>query len=419
MQSNVETTSPALAIVEFDVSHLSEALAKVEQFNRRAAKAGVTQQFEVVHSISFVPASRAEVELFGLPDAGHSVVTFVVLGQPLVVEGWTFVATLSFDKEAGVVTRPVPGAPVVDLTVYRSLTSPICDSCGTRRQRKDVYVLLSEDGELKVVGSNCLAVFLGLDVSAALRYVGDAGTERLEQSFSFGGEDWRFPATTVLAVASAAVAAFGWVAKSAYSGTPTAARVCDVLYPLPTSKYPREAALRTRAGVAEKLEANGGANRAVERAEEVLAWVRNGEVGSSEYAVNLQAVLGVDTVGERNLGLAVSAVSSWAKAQDRVIERQERAQRAASSDWVGTVGQRLEGLALELVQQPRFIESDWGVSTLLVFADEAGSVFKWFASGSHDYAVGTHFTGKATVKKHEEYNGAKSTVVTRAKLETV
>lgn len=415
-----ETTNPVHLVTSFDAVHLDEALGKVEKYNRRAARAGVPADalFSVVHSTTFVPDADAGLDALGLPEGGTDIVTFVVLGAPLVIAGWTFVATLSFDREAGVITRPVPDAPVVDLSQYRTLTVPLCDQCKTRRQRKDVYVLLSEQGELKVVGRNCLAAFIGLDVEGALRFLGDSGTRSLEEGLGFAGEEWRFPATTVLAVASAAIAAFGWVAKSSYSGVPTAARVEQVLYPLPTAKGPRAEALATREAVAAKLDEAGGPSRALERAEEVLAWVRGGDVGTSEYAQNLQAILGAETVSGRNLGLAVSAVSSWAKAQDRVIERQERAARAAASDWVGTPGSKLE-LAVELVQQPRFIDGDYGVSTLLVFADETGNVFKWFASGSKDWKVGTRFTGKATVKKHEDYNGTKSTVVTRAKLEEV
>lgn len=415
-----ETTNPVHLVTHFDAVNLDEALAKVEKYNRRAARAGVPAEalFRTAHSTAFVPDRDGELDALGLPVGGTEVVTFVVLGAPLVIAGWTFVATLSFDSEAGVVTRPVPDAPVVDLSQFRSLTVPLCDQCKTRRQRKDVYVLLSEQGELKVVGRNCLAAFIGLDVEGALRFIGDSGSDQLEGGFSFGATEWRFPTTTVLAVASAAIAAFGWVAKSAYDGVPTVSRVSDVLYPLPTNKYSREEALATRAAVAAKLDETGGPSRALARAEEVLAWVRAGEVGTSEYAQNLQAVLGADTVSGRNLGLAVSAVSSWAKAQDRVIERQERAARAAQSTWVGEVGGKLQ-LAVELVQQPRFIEGDYGVSTLLVFADNAGNVFKWFASGSKDWTVGTRFAGKATVKKHEDYNGTKSTVITRAKLEEV
>lgn len=414
------TVSPVLLVAQFDAVHLGEALAKVEKVNRRAARAGIAEAFTVAHSTTFVPAHEGEgfAALRGLETGGRNVTTFVVFGQPLVVEGWTFVATLSFDVEAGVITRPVPGAPEVDLSAFRSLKVPTCDLCNTARRRIDTYVLLGEGGELKVVGRNCLAAFIGLDVSGALNYLGDSGGKLEGELFFADGGEWRFPAQTVLAVASAAIAAFGWVPKSAYEGTPTVGHVSDVLFPLPSNEKARKAAEATRAVIAAKLDEAGGPSRAKERADEVLAWVRAGGVGSSEYATNLQAVLGADTVGERNLGLAVSAVSAWAKVQDRQLEQAARAKRAADSSWVGKEKERLV-LDLELVQQPRFIDGDFSVKTLLIFADGNGNVFKWWATGSHDYKVGSKWAGKATVKKHEEYNGAKSTVITRANLEQV
>jgi hypothetical protein len=412
----MDTSSPALVITSFDMAHLPDALAIVGKANRRAARAGLDAPLEVVYSSALVVDGE---DTLGLPRPAHEVVTFVVLGEPLKVEGWEFVATLSFDAEAGVITRPVPGATVVDLSAYRGLKAPVCDQCKTARQRKDVYVLRAADGETKVIGSKCLAAFIGIDPSGALRFLGESFSEKLDGELYFaGGGEWRFPAQTVLALASAAIAAYGWVPKSAYEGTPTVGRVSDVLFPLPSHEKPRRAALEVRATLAAKLDEAGGPSRAQERADEVLAWVRGGGVGSSEYAMNLQAILSAETVSERNLGLAVSAVSAWAKAQDKALEQAKRAERAATSEWVGKEKERLV-LSLELVQQPRFIDGDFGVKTLLVFADEAGNVFKWWATGSHDYAVGSKWAGKATVKKHEEYNGAKSTVITRASLEQV
>lgn len=413
------TTNPAHVITTFDASFVPAALAVLDKVNRKAARAGIENRFEGIYSTATLPGVK---DKFGLLGSEREVATFVVLGAPLVIEGWTFVATLSFDAEAGVVTRPVPDAPVVDLAVYRSLKAPICDHCNTSRARKDVFVLLGEGGELKVIGRNCLAAFIGLDPAGAIRYL-DAEKSFGELFMNLGGVtvEWRFASSQVIALTSAAVAAYGWVPKSAAWDSvngPTSGIVSTCLFPLPTNKKQREEAEKVIATVTAKLEEVGGVSRAQERADEVLAWVRDELGGHSEYVNNLKAVLSADTVSERNLGLAVSAVSAWAKAQDRALEQAARAVRGANSEYIGEVKDKLE-LAVELVQQPRFIDGEYGVSTLLVFADAAGNVIKWFASGSKDFKVGTRFTGKATVKKHEEYNGTKSTVVTRAKLQEV
>lgn len=419
MDTKVETTNPVLAINTFDASYIPAAVEIVNKANRKAARAGIENRLEAVWSVATLPGT---VDDFGLEGPEQELATFVVLGSPLVVSGWTFVATLSWDVEAGVITRPVPDAPVVDLSQFRGLKAPICDQCGTRRQRKDVFVLRNEDGSyLKVIGRNCLAAFIGIDPAGALSYIDSAPESRDFDGFSNQPEEWRFASTQVVALASAAVATFGWVSKAAAWDSKhgsTADVVATCLYPLPTNKQAREQAIAVREAIAAKLEADGGANRAVERAEEVLAWVRDEVREEGEYLTNLKRILSANTVGGRNLGLAVSAVSAWARAQDRKLEQAERRARLANSEWVGAVKER-RSFDLTLTEQPKFFDGDFGVTTLLIFTSSEGNVIKWFASGSRDWKVGTRFTGKATIKKHEEYNGSKSTVITRASLEEV
>src|SRR5207249_2638558 len=100
------------------------------------------------------------------------VTTFVVLGAPLVVAGWEFVATIAWDSETKLaITRPVPGYDV-DLSAHRG--SQLCEHCNTNRDRKDTYVIRELDtGVTKQVGRNCLAAFLGIDPSGALYLVGE------------------------------------------------------------------------------------------------------------------------------------------------------------------------------------------------------------------------------------------------------
>lgn len=411
----MQTTVPVLIVTTFGSEFLPKAFAKVDKFNARAKRAGIESRFEVAYSSTEV---QQDATVLGLPTEVVTVTTFAVLGEPLKVEGWEFVATLSFDSEAGVVTRPVPGAVEVDLSQYRSLEVPVCDACGTRRQRKDVYVLLdTATGETKVVGRNCLAAFIGLDVTGALAYIDDVskvGDEGTWGGFGFG--EARIPTTTVLALTSAAIAEFGWIAKSAYTGVPTAARVLQVVFPASIGKEAIEADREVAAKLSARLETEGGVTVAQKRADEVLEWVRSTHDLQGEYGTNLQAILSADSVSTRNLGLACSAVIAWSKAVERKIEKAARHEAAAASEFVGQVGDKLTGLSLTVAQPPRFFDGEYGTSTLLIFTGADGNTYKWFASGSRDASVGDVFTGTGTIKKHEQYNDLKSTVLTRCRL---
>lgn len=86
--------------------------------------------------------------------------------------------------------------------------------------------------------------------------------------------------------------------------------------------------------------------------------------------------------------------------------------------WIGTVGERLSFEGAVLYEKEVFTQ--FGGSMLILIKDEAtGGVVKIFGSGITLWSIrkGQWVSGKGTIKKHETYNGSKSTVVSRAKLE--
>lgn len=97
------------------------------------------------------------------------------------------------------------------------------------------------------------------------------------------------------------------------------------------------------------------------------------------------------------------------------IERKRReAETAVDSTYFGEIGKRYD--VAGTVDRIHYIEGEYGVTTLVVFTDADGRRFKWFASGSKEFKVGESVTMKGTVKAHEEYKGAKETVLTRCKV---
>ncbi len=53
------------------------------------------------------------------------------------------------------------------------------------------------------------------------------------------------------------------------------------------------------------------------------------------------------------------------------------------------------------------------------FIDKNGNRFTWFTSGKSVLDEGKTYTGSATIKKHNEYKGIKSTIITRYKAKEV
>lgn len=74
-------------------------------------------------------------------------------------------------------------------------------------------------------------------------------------------------------------------------------------------------------------------------------------------------------------------------------------------------GDKIPSINLTLLDK-KFIDGEWGASTVHTFVDDTGRQFKWFASKA-ELEIGKKYTVKATVKKEEEYKGVKSVVLTR------
>ena len=81
------------------------------------------------------------------------------------------------------------------------------------------------------------------------------------------------------------------------------------------------------------------------------------------------------------------------------------------SDFVGTPGERIK-LTLTVLDTT-FIDTDYGISTLVTYRDDQGNIVKWFASGEHEPEIGSTGEYEATVKRHVEFNEGRETQVTR------
>jgi hypothetical protein len=110
----------------------------------------------------------------------------------------------------------------------------------------------------------------------------------------------------------------------------------------------------------------------------------------------------------KHWGLTVSMLPS---AQRALAEAKAAADD--TSEYVGTTGDKLQGIEAECVFQ-RDLHSDWGVKTLYIFKGTDGNAYKTFYTGNKWSAMtGDTVLINGTVKAHDEYKGKKSTLLTR------
>lgn len=347
----------------------------------------------------------------------------LTLDRPEVkVDGWTFVGTLSWDADAGLITRIAEGKTLNSRPEARR-----CDVCKSSRDRKNTYIVQDDSGAEQQVGSNCLVQFLGIRPNSLWMLDYDPAFNDSEGDDDDGARGYGSASETrvgtlfALAATLAVVDSKGWLSKKgadAYAEAsgeggrrkvPTSEYVMDVLGGSLDKDPVYQAWL---SGIRASIEDH------LEDASALRDYARTID-GESEYAQNMRALAGADTATYRNLPLLISATGSRLAQQ----ERAKRDEVLSTSAHVGVVpdkaagrkGTKLTGLAAR-VATVRHMESDWGMKTLLTFVTEDGNVLKWWASSVQEYEVGDAVTLAATVKKHDEFRGVKETIIERAKV---
>ena len=130
-------------------------------------------------------------------------------------------------------------------------------------------------------------------------------------------------------------------------------------------------------------------------------------------------------IEQADMGLACSAIAALARDKDYEIKRRAKLDMHKGSKFVAEVGARIE---FDVTLEWTFtFEGNFGPVTLYKFIDADGNLLVWFASNSfcpgpvspdnfepnEEIAVGQRVKIKGTVKKHEERDGIKQTVLSR------
>ena len=384
-------------------TELDATREKIAKLNARAAKRGFTGHVDLT-------AERAEVT--ETLETGFEVTAVYwdtqITGEAPRYAGWTFVASLDWDEKVGLVTRTAPG---VEGTIDRTLLREgWCDHCRTERRRNTTYLLRNAD-QTRQVGSSCIKDFLGQDIKPVFIHTGSVEDD-LFGEIAFGGGGGReheYATESVLAVAWAVIQEFGFVRSDGNydRDTPTKVRVSTIMAP-PGKGEARDRAIELAARLQPHIAKAAGQAKLIR--DYILS---DAFTGDSEYVVNLRNVAAAGFVWWKHLGLLVSAPQAWARSVEQDLRRQAE-QAELTNERFGAVKERVE-LTVH-IKAIRYAYGDWGTTTIYTLVDGDGHLVKWYSSSAalgddvndHTYRI------KATIKKHEEYQGTNYTVITRA-----
>lgn len=346
-------------------------------------------------------------------EAGNTYIVHHVLlfGEMPRINGWTLVSILEHTDE-GTIIRNIPGLVQEGELVKYYDKAPLCDHCQTSRRRNDTYVLRSDDGKLKQVGSACLKDFTGHDspqkiaaMAELLALADEVGRTCAEWDGEFAGfrQQSFIPLEDYLSWVHQSIRKHGWISKgkARESYDELVATANDALY---TMEY------------AYKHRSYGDIEcpdeRDKEEVKKVLAWIQNmskEESQTSDYIHNLWVSCHGYGVPYRQIGYAASIFVGYNKAHGITFEKKEE----KVSEWKGQEGQKVEFQAS--VVRVNYSEGQFGTCAIYTLLEEDGTVWTWFSSKDilekeHTYKL----SGK--VKKHQMYRDEKQTVVTYCKV---
>jgi hypothetical protein len=341
----------------------------------------------------------------------------VVSGDPVKINGWNFLATVEHTPNGKNVIRIAPGVHDSKIGEYLGSSNRECDYCHTNRDRNNTFLIKNEEtGEYKRVGGNCLKKYFG-DAFAKMAvdaFKLDAAFFDGVESLSDNDDDpmlapesrknrTAFDVDTVLGVA------LYWTEKIGYKprgGSGAGLSTPDVVF----------ATLIQDPKIEENdiLQALGTKKTQHEKIEKMKKWIQNlpeEKLQNSNYFFSLKSIIDADYVTLKSVGLIASMPISFIKNE----ELEKRQQHNGAGQYIGAVGQKIGPIKIKVIGAYTG-NGQYGPYQIVKMQDNEGNQYTWFNTSTQEIEDGKNYTMSATVKKHEEYKGVKSTVLTRAKL---
>lgn len=397
--------------------------SKLERIARRARKLHLQEPIVNVIDFRWVDLVNAE----GIDTLQRRRVWQIeVIGEPAVINGWHFVATIQHTEE-GNIMRKIPSfgdLPEVEVPAQYRDCGPNCEHCNMRRLRRDTYIVRNvADNTFKQVGRTCLGDFANSTNPETIAALAEMGANilmlgRMAEEDDDDGQ-WHYGCSGLiqrpqvdseafLAYVVANIRKNGYTSKKRAYETgrheATSERVLAVMFPPPAGTQAE--AIRQRM----EREDVTDADKATAIAALEFAQAHEGD---SDFDHNLRITANLEAYEFRNLGMAAYIIQHYMRNLERQA-REEANRRNSNSTHQGTVGQRLRDIPVKCLSAHNGCAHEgMGYSyTWLKFVDDNGNIFTWRAS-SQSFAPEERVLLTGTVKRHSEFRGVKETQLTR------
>lgn len=275
---------------------------------------------------------------------------------------------------------------------YAGIKATRCDHCHKEISRTTQVVLLNmKTGEKKVIGRSCLSEYLGVDL--------DKGYEYFVDKAIMGAEDW-FEEVKV-------------EFEKAYRLENILNNGMEIIK---ENGYTPKACASSEIPTAVWLDRRYDKNEIFDTSiiEEFRNYLENTGY-SSNFMENLKAIAQFDRVLISDLYLIAAGINMFMKNR----KYQETVKKEMNSEFIGVENDKMN-LDKVRVATIKGYCSCYANNAVIVVLYAGENKMVWFTNettvNNNNLKENTEYNLKFTVKKHEEYNGVKQTVITRAKV---
>jgi len=386
-------------ISEFRVDNFE---SKMKRFSNRATKLGIDFGYNL-ESESFETV-KVDNEYFT-----YKAYNYTVWGESPEINGYTFLAKI----------EPIESTNLIhshnteyNFSAYRT-AELTCQHCNVNRYRIFYYLIKSESGNVKMVGRNCLANYMGLPDAEQIAtfyesFIIESNEFESEDDYMGGNgqhSKW-INLIDFLTIAKIVISESGYASQKS---------VEERINSISTKNVVQNEFYNTNSDRIRLTESDKKETKTI--IESVKSHLRE-KLESSEYNLltnyehTILSLIESEYMTIQHAGYIVSIIPFYNRINEIKFENSERAE----SNWIGSEGQKVENIEATLSYQNE-IESQYGITYLYKFVDNIGNVLTWFSSRNMFIENGDNLTIlKATVKKHDIYNNVKQTIITRAKL---
>ncbi len=365
---------------------------RIEKLNKKAVKAGTGD-------IKLVRVGRKT------DDQNRQFYLVAVEGEPVKFGGYTFVARLDHNTDPSGESNIVYSMPGEELPAELRNADASCNHCGFRRNRKDTFIMRNDEtNDLIQVGRTCLKDFFGHDPAEVARLaqyivkIHDTIREAGEGGKAYMTDRRHIDLSLYLSYVARSVATHGWVSTakardSEYTASSRDDALDDMFHNWSTQWH------------------RGPEDMHRETAKKAIEYTLTLDPNKSDFNFNMIQLAKLEIIDWKATGIAAAIIFNY----NRHVEQTTKAATAKPKlDLSGSqyIGELKERLTINVtVLSFKKMEGDYGPYNLTRMLDDSGNLYVSFGTFKAD--PDTKLQIRGTVKRFNEFNGTKQTIINR------